>query len=252
MKAVKSFFAALGFLTFVPVPAQWKGGLAELGSSVFYFPIIGLLIGVFVSLFDYSLSLAVDAPDLVSALTVLAMIAVSRGLHLDGLADTADGFLSGRPRTRMLEIMRDSRLGTFGALAIVGLVLLKWTTLDALQSNIRWSVIAIAPLAGRASLVFQLALLNYAREDGGLADAFVKNSGAVQFTWSLTLLAGLSWCALGWLGLALAGSALLFSLIFAFYCYRKIRGLSGDTLGASAELVELVVFVSAVALRGIL
>ena len=165
----RSFLAALGFLTFLPIPARWSGGSRELGKSVYFFPVVGLLLGALTSVLDHVIGRVVQVPELQNTATLLVMVGVSRGLHLDGLADTADGFMSSRPPPRVLEIMRDSRLGTFGALAIFGVLMLKWSALGALGPDLRPWALVFAPLAGRAALVFQLSVLDYARQEGGLA-----------------------------------------------------------------------------------
>jgi len=239
MSAIKSFFAALQFLTFVPVSSRLSGGDLERSNSVIFFPLIGLIIGAAIASLDALLNRFIHAPLLFSAIAVLSMVVVSRGLHLDGLADTADGFLSSRSRERVLEIMRDSRIGAFGALAITSIILLKWSAVASLDRDIRWPAIALAPVAGRASLVFQLALLKNARGTESLADVFQRKCGPLQFIFALAVLFAAGWFSAAWLGLVVAASVFVFVLAFALYCARKVGGLTGDTLGAGCELAEL-------------
>ncbi|MBI4831219.1 MAG: adenosylcobinamide-GDP ribazoletransferase [Candidatus Lindowbacteria bacterium] len=117
MTGVKSFIAALRFLTIAPIPARWANEAEYLSRSVPLFPIVGLLIGAAIVTADFGMNLLFPSL-LANGITVVALVAVSGGLHIDGLADTADGFFSSRPRERILEIMRDSRTGPMGVVAV--------------------------------------------------------------------------------------------------------------------------------------
>ncbi len=111
-------------------------------------------------------------------IAVLLLAALSGGLHLDGLADTADGLFSARSRERMLAIMKDSHIGTMGVLALVFAIGLKVAALSSLTLNARLAVLVLMPLAGRTAMVLMLTTLPYARPDGGLASIFLlKRSG---------------------------------------------------------------------------
>lgn len=228
---MKSFFAALSFLTRLPVPHCWCGGERELGRSLAFFPIVGLLIGAFVAALGELLGL-VFPPLVASAILVIALLAVSGGLHLDGLADTADAFFSSRSRERMLEIMRDSRSGPMGVMAVVCVLLIKFSALASAPAAQRWAVLLLMPLAGRAALVVSLQLLPYARAQGGLASIFHAQRSRGLAAWAVTLLAGAGWCALGRAGLVAACATVVVIFLFAACTRRKIGGLTGDTLGA--------------------
>ena len=168
---MKSLFAALGFLTVLPLPDCWLGTEEDLGRSLIWFPLVGAMIGMLAAFIDLGLGMILPQT-VVSAITVLILLAASGGLHMDGLADSADGFFSSRSRERMLEIMRDSRSGPMGVMAICGLLLLKVTTLAAVPAPWRMTTIVLMPLAGRTALTVSLAVLPYARSTGGLAEVF--------------------------------------------------------------------------------
>jgi len=233
---MNSFLAALQFLTICPFPSRCSYGEKELGRSVIFFPVVGLILGAVSALMDWGFRwLWPPLPS--SVLTVLWMVAVSGGLHMDGLADTADGFLSSRPRERILEIMKDSRTGPMGVLAVVSTLLLKTAALSSIPDSVRWGVVFLMPLAGRCALVMAMALLSYARPEGGLVSAFSKP----RWAWTApTLLIAVSWLSLRRLGLALAGFSVLAVLVFSSWCRRKIGGFTGDTLGAGCEIAEVI------------
>ena len=236
---MKPFIAALQFMTICPFLGRVACDERQIGRGAAWFPVIGLLAGGMVALLDQCL-LAAFGPLVASVLSVVALIAVSGGLHADGLADTADGFLSSRPRERILEIMRDSRIGAMGVLAVVAVFALKCAALASLPVELRWRVLLLMPLLGRCSLAWQLAVLPYARTDGGLCSVFVTHRSKLDPVLS-ALIAGLAgWILFGWGGLASVASGALVLVVFLGWCRVKIGGFTGDTLGAACEILELV------------
>lgn len=241
---MKSLVAALGFLTVVPLPERWYGTESDLGRSPIWFPLVGVMIGAAVALFDFALGLFLPTT-VVSTFSVLALMAASGGLHMDGLADTADGFFSSRGRERMLEIMRDSRSGPMGVMAICALLLLKTVTLAAVPTPLRVPTLVLMPLAGRTALTVSLTALPYARRTGGLAGVF-RTDGMQALVAAAVLMAG-GWLLLSHRGLIGAMASLAATLLLAAYSKKKIGGFTGDTLGATCELTELVPALVAVA-----
>jgi adenosylcobinamide-GDP ribazoletransferase len=241
---MKRFFAAMRFLTILPVPAGWAGDEKTLAHSVPCFPLVGLLIGLIAAGFDYAVGLALPVLP-ASALTVMLLICLTGGLHMDGLADTADGFFSARPRDKMMEIMRDSRIGVMGVLAVVFAVLLKVTLLANLSAPSRWAVVLLMPLAGRAAVVQIMTTLPYARPEGGLVSLFAGGRSRRHCFWAW----GLLFAVAGWLvqgiGLAAAALALMITALFMLYSRGKIGGHTGDTLGAACELAEIAPLLAA-------
>ena len=242
---MKRFFAAIKFLTVLPVPGGWSGDEKTLARSVPYFPLVGLLIGLIAAAFDCTIGQILPLLP-ASALTIIILIGLTGGLHMDGLADTADGFFSARPRDKMMEIMRDSRTGVMGVLAVVSVVLLKITLLTVILTSSRWVVILIMPLAGRAAIIALMTALPYARPEGGLATLFAGSRSWLHVLWAWGLLFAVS----GWLaqGIGLAGVllALIVTVLFCLYNRSKIGGYTGDTLGAVCELAEIAPLLAAV------
>jgi len=242
---MKRLIAALQFLTVCPFVARVECDERDIGRSTPWFPLVGLLIGAAVALLDRGL-LVFFPVSLASVMTVIALIAASGGLHIDGLADTADGFFSSRPRERMLEIMRDSRTGAMGVAAIVCVFALKVAALSAVPLSLRFSALLLMPFAGRSSMLIQFGLLNYARS-GGLCSLFVQNLKRSDIILAVAVLVAVGWLVGAWFGLCAVGGSVAGIAIFALWTRSKIGGFTGDTLGAGCELVELIPALVAVA-----
>ena len=240
---IGSFVAALRFLSIIPCAGSLGTSEDELARAVPFFPLVGLLFACIVLPLTWGLSQVL--PSAVTAvLTVLLLLSFSGGLHLDGLADTADGFFSSRPRERMLEIMRDSASGAMGVMALVLLLSLKIACLASMSDQLLIAVF-LMPIAGRVAILLLMAMLPYARSEGGLGnlfkDAFNTQQARLRALAALLVLSGLSWAAAGPQGLLAVFAVLLITTLFALFCRRKIGGVTGDTLGAACELAEAVV-----------
>jgi adenosylcobinamide-GDP ribazoletransferase len=236
---IKRFLAAIQFLTVCPLPASIKIDERALGGSVPYFPVVGIIIGGAAAGLDYVLR-HILPPPVTSMLMVIFLLAVSCALHMDGLADTADGFFSSRPRERILEIMRDSRVGPMGVIVIVCVLLFKLTLLTEVPQAARWWVLLMTPFAGRCALLINMAVIPYARPEGGLGTIFYSSRFRLQLAWAFIVLTAIGWLVAGWAGLAVGLVSFAFSIIFAVYVKYKIGGSTGDTLGAACELTELI------------
>jgi adenosylcobinamide-GDP ribazoletransferase len=240
---MRSLCAALQFLTILPVRGAFDA--RALGHSVPWFPVVGLLLGLLTALFD-TIGLQLGCPPAIMHVASVAMLAaLTGGLHLDGLADTADGFLSARPRERIIEIMRDSRIGTMGVLALIFVLGFKVAAgLAQLTGHTRLRGLLLAPVAGRCLQVLTLACLPYAHASGGLARVFVASRRrALRGMWAVLALAVAALVFCGWQGLwVLLVCSLLWSFI-AMRSLQRIGGFTGDTLGATSELTEAAVLV---------
>jgi adenosylcobinamide-GDP ribazoletransferase len=239
LRPFAAFAAALRFLTILPLPGRFGTAEKDLAHAAPFFPLIGLLLGCIAA--PAAKLLFILLPPLpAAALTTLLLLAFSGGLHLDGLADTADGFFSARTRERMLEIMKDSSIGAMGAIALLLVLLLKTACIASLHEQMLPAVL-LMPLAGRTAILLLMALLPYPREQGlGRLFALYFHSSAGR----TAALAGLLLCALaahvfaGTQGLTAVAVMLLLLLCFAALCQRKIGGATGDALGAACELAE--------------
>ncbi len=236
---MKPLFAAIAFLTVIPVPKALAGDVDDLEKSVPFFPVVGLLLGILAAAFGYVMDVLLPVYP-ATVMVVIFLLALSGGLHMDGLADTADGFFSARPRERMLEIMKDSRIGVMGVLAVVCVMLLKLSLFVSLPLSMRLTVFFLTPLAGRCALVILMTALPYVRSTGGLATLFVKRRSWMHVLWVALFLALAGIFAAQWMGVAAAAATLAVAVLLAFYSYRKIGGYTGDTLGAVCEITEIV------------
>lgn len=241
--------AAIQLLTRIPLPIQVPFDPPTLAGSLISFPIAGLLVGLLTS-GAASLLHLLDMPMLAAALTLGWWIALTGGLHLDGWMDTADGVLSGRPRERMLEIMKDSRVGAMGVIAAVVLMLVKYAALVTLFERADgaavWIMLAVGPIWSRWWMTVAIALWPNAREGGmgamfraaKLRHVIGATIAAAVISIGLLTCAGLdgarSWIAL----IVIAASAAIIGSLFAVWLNRKLGGLTGDTYGAMNEAVE--------------
>jgi adenosylcobinamide-GDP ribazoletransferase len=222
--------AAVTMLTVLPMPGKRENA----GSSAYY-PLAGWLIGG--ALYGIMTLLGSVQVWARAFIVVAAWTLVSRGLHLDGLADTADGLIAGGPRERILRIMHDSFTGAFGVLAIVLLLLGKFAFVSSLKFGVGRNAVLCAAVVGRFSLTLVCATRPAAREDG-LASEIIGTTKWVQ----LLIAAVLTFVPLGILFRTQALYAcfgLLPALALAFYAGWKIGGVTGDVLGACLELTEL-------------
>jgi adenosylcobinamide-GDP ribazoletransferase len=235
---MKSLLAALRFLTIVPIPGTWGTAEDDLAHSVPWFPIIGLMLGAMAAVVAWGLSL-VAPPFVVAAVTVIVLMSFSGCLHLDGLSDTADGFLSSRSRERILEIMKDSHIGAMGVIAIVCVLLVKFASLASLSTTSLWPAVLLMPLAGRCAIVVHMALLPYARPSG-LGAIFYRGSPRWAAVWAVSIFAAVAWGVLGSRGLIVWAACIVATLMVSAYTYRKIGGATGDTFGAVCEIIEVV------------
>lgn len=240
---MRRFLIALQFMTAIPIPCDFQATSEDMGKCMAYFPLVGLLLGGLLAALHHVL-LPFFPGSTVDLVCILGLIGLTRGFHLDGLADTADAFLSHRDRERMLAIMKDSRIGTMGVLALMVVLALKFQLLMVLPATVKPVALLSVPMASRWGIVLQAAFLPYARSEGGLGKAFVEHVGWRETLVASVLAVGVHlvlWRMRGLLVLLCCG---VFALLFAWYIRRRIGGCTGDTLGAGIELGEIVVFLS--------
>ncbi|GAB5470192.1 MAG: adenosylcobinamide-GDP ribazoletransferase [Rhodospirillales bacterium] len=243
----------LVFLTRLPIKLSGEVDPGDLARASWSFPLVGLLVGAFAALL-YLLALACGLSTWLAALMGLAgSLLLSGALHEDGLADLADGFGGGWTRERKLEIMRDSRLGTYGAAALFLSLALRGAALASLQDGTTAAaVLLVTHVTARAPLPLFMWSTPLARRDGQSAAAG-KPSGAVAFTalaLGLVALVAAAGTLAGGLGFALV-AALLLALVFLAIralALRQIDGYTGDILGGLEQVGEIALLLAAAAL----
>ena len=243
---ILEFLTALQFLTRIRLVSASEYDEEMFGRSVRFFPLVGMVAGSLLLLAVY-LSAGWMPGTVRSTLLVSLCIFITGGLHCDGLMDTADGLLSGRSRERMLEIMKDSRVGAFGVLSILLLLLWKWSLIHDMPESLLGPALLSMMTISRFSMVLAILRFPYARAEG-MGKAFARHSGMGSLglaTLTVAVLLGGFYYLMGPLVFFIAAgsavAAILFTFWFGSWATRKIGGLTGDLYGAVTELSELVV-----------
>ena len=233
---MKHFLSAIQFITILPAG---KPGPFEPQKMIPYFPLVGILLGLMVAIFD-RLMLNLWSEPVVALLDVIFLAGVTGAFHLDGLGDTADGLFGKRPKEKALAIMKDSRIGTMGLVAIVFCLALKWAGIAGLVEN-RSLLLIIVPAYARAGVLFGIRFFEYGRPGGGAGlDFFQEKLKPVAF-WGVALPVGLSLC-LGWQALLINLYFIIIILTVLYYYKKRINCITGDMLGAMIELTEAGLF----------
>jgi adenosylcobinamide-GDP ribazoletransferase len=243
----RSFIAelplAISFLTILPVIDRRPASDEAVAASFAWFPIVGLLIGVALVGEDWLLAFFF-AQVIRSVLIVISLTVITGAVHLDGLADTADALGAGRDRERALDILHDSRVGTFGASAIFFDLTLKILALSTLAGHGRYAALIFAPMLARWAMLIVAAGLPYLRASGsGSTLLSGKISGARTAVVAVfSLVAMLILGELHAIAVSIAAAIAIVFTIRLFY-RRWLGGVTGDLIGACGELVEIAVLV---------
>lgn len=240
----QDFFTAAGFLTRLPLPAAAFAGGGELRRALRLFPLVGAAIGAIGALvFWLARHFGLD-PWMAAVLAIAATALATGALHEDGLSDSADGLGGGRDAAHKLEIMRDSRLGAYGVLALIFSVLLRSLALATLaEPALAGAALIAAHSVSRALLPGLMAALPPARSDGLAAGVGAPEGAAVMTALGLGLVIAL--LALGFSkGLLALAAAVIAGWALAWLARRQIHGITGDTLGAAQQAAEIAALVA--------
>lgn len=240
-----AFLAALQFLTIAPALVRRPFTGPELGRAVAFFPLVGLLLGAALLGIDQGLAL-VFPRGVVSALVLVAWVVLTGALHLDGFLDTCDGLFGGRMPEDRLRILRDPRIGAFGAAGGVLLLLVKYQALAALGAYA--TALLLAPTLGRWGMAVAVVLFPYARTDG-LGSAIKEHARKWQVLLATVVVPAVVYYLGGWTGLLLLLGCAVFTWLAARFALRRLPGLTGDLYGALCELLEILVLLTMVAVE---
>ena len=235
---MRDFITCLEFLTRVRFSKRTDWRDEDFSRSVPYFPLVGLVIGFLLAAINYSL-FYIETP-----LLLLAEIIITGGLMYDGFMDTADGVFSARSRERMLEIMKDSHVGSNAVLAIIILLLLKIAAyLELSGETLTWVLLTMS-VATRTFMVVFIVNFPYARKEG-IGHMFTKYAKPFYTYIAFAVCAGII-AACGLQYLAVAGICFTVTLIIAQYLKTQLGGLTGDTYGALTECGNVIYLLTAV------
>lgn len=249
---MRAFFLAWQFLTILPGKREEKEIAPHLwGRSMAFYPLIGLILGLIIWL-SYFILVYFLPRNLADGLIIVLLIIYTGALHLDGLADTCDGLVSGKTAEERLGIMKDHHLGTFAVVSLIGILGVKFLALNSLPDWAVMRTLLLALVLSRWSMVQITYRTPYARREGGLGRSFKDNLGkkdmviATSFALVLSFFLFRFWGMFIWLALG------LFTLGLQKFFEKKFNGFTGDTLGATNELNEVIVFILASGLINIL
>lgn len=232
------FIAAWNFLTAFPFPFSGKESYSSgrLAGSLIAFPWVGLVLGLILEGAYLGLG-RILPPAIVSLAVVLLLVIMTRGLHLDGLADTVDG-LQGKTPEASLRIMKDSAIGAFGALGLIFVIGFKVTALYDLPPEEAIKALWLTPILGRSVFVTLLVYFPYARPEGGIATPFMKDSKPWHWVLATLFTLAAGHFIASWRGELLALIILSLAFLSGMYFKRRLGGITGDVVGGAGEAAE--------------
>ena len=240
-RLVHLFLSAVAFMTRLPVPREMEGAPDVLSSSAVFFPLVGLLVSAGAVILNHVFSRFVPH-DVVIVIVLVFLAAITGGLHEDGLADAADGFGGGWGKDQILNIMRDSRVGSFGALAIALALLARFVFLSNIPPQKFDSYLVAGQVASRWTALPLAFFLPPAREQSGQGARLAGRITTFFLITGTVLTVAIVGVALGakalWVGLA----AVVITGASGAYYRLRIRGITGDCLGATIQITEVAVY----------
>ena len=238
---LRTFLFAWQFLTAIPLsPSTHDAKPKELAASMSWYPAVGCLLGALLAAADMALA-QVFSYQVTNIVLIILLVAITRGLHQDGLADMVDGLAGGRTVHARLAIMKDAHIGAIGATGLFLALGLRYAGLNAIPAGEHIGILIGMPVVGRWAMVVGAFHVAYARPEGGLAQPFLSHvswqhlcAATITAGLTLTLLLG-PWAALGSL---LIGAALV--RVLTAWFHRMFGGVTGDLLGATNEIAEIL------------
>jgi adenosylcobinamide-GDP ribazoletransferase len=232
---LENILLAIGFLTKFPIPGNLNYSSNKLADGLFFAPLIGVLIGVLLVLVNILTSILF--PNYIVAAIVLAIyVYITGGLHIDGLGDLGDGWLSGRKKDAFYKVMKDSRLGTGGFLTITFVLFFDYLFLI---ETMNWKVLLFLPVAGRLGMLFGAVIGSYPKEYDGSGKLFINGTNIKNSWWLFLVILVLSFILFNWQGLLIFVSLLVNTFILVRLWSNRLDGITGDMLGALVEYSQV-------------
>jgi adenosylcobinamide-GDP ribazoletransferase len=236
----KQFILALQFLTKITLKRDISYTDQELGQSAVWFPAVGLVLGLILVLLNILLSYGLPEP-IVNILLITAQIALTGGLHLDGLIDLADGLYAGDTPQRVQEVMRDTHVGSMGLITLFVVLILKLFSLNAIDAAYKNHILLIMPTLSRWCALYTASRYKYARQETGTGQVFTKESDQQGFLKASILPILLCIVLMGAKGVWLVMMVFFTTVALGTYLNKRIGGMTGDSLGAVNEIIEVTV-----------
>lgn len=244
-----NFLLYFQFLTRVPINMNLECSQDNFRRGIIFFPIVGVFIGI-CQMIMYFIFGSILPSSVVAVILILTPIMITGGLQIDGLGDTCDGFLAfkGGGKEKRIEIMKDSRIGTFAAIAIIFDFLFKFVLIQsAIDASSPW-ILFMAPILSRFSVVF-ISFIGKRAKENGTGNFYIQNVGKLGMLLVTLIPIVCGYFTLGISAVAITmGLCIILCYVFNRYCESKIGGQSGDTLGATNEIVEIISMMSLLAL----
>ena len=245
---ISDISAAFSLLTHLPIPVDHELAGKRAAYATWAYPLVGASLGLLAGLIGCTLYWF-GAPSHIAALvSLISLVIFSGGLHEDGLADCADGFGGAYEKNHRLEIMKDSRIGAFGAIALILLLIGRTETMGALISNAFIPALIAVGATSRLTMVLAMYAMTNAR-GSGLASTVGKPPETSLIIAIITTLL-LCFLMIGWSGIFVFGWAIIAASVMGFIAYRSIGGYTGDVLGAMQQCAELAALAAAITAFG--
>jgi len=235
------FVTALRFLTIIPLLGRREISPEEVGRSIVYFPLVGVIIGLILVGLNWLLGLALPLA-LVNVLLVVSLVVISGGLHLDGFVDTCDGIGGHKTVAERWAVMANSRAGAFGIIGVFLLLLVKYVSLNAVPAGWLMPTLLLMSIISRWAMVYAVFAFPYAKPSG-LGKVFKQGASWLRFTIATVIALAIVVVVAQLTGLVIMFGTWVIVMAIAFYLKGKFGGLTGDTYGAINEVAEVLVLI---------
>ena len=235
------FLAAVRFLTIIPLPGRREVSPEEVGRSIVYFPLVGVIIGLILVGLNWLLGLFLPSA-LVTVLLVVSLVVISGALHLDGFVDTCDGIGGHKTVEERWRVMQDSRAGGFGIIGVCCLLLVKYVSMSGVPDSWLMQTLVLMPVVGRWAMVYAVFAYPYAKPSG-LGKVFKQMASWPRFVIATFITLAVVVVLASLTGFVIMLAIWVIVIAMAAYLKGKFGGLTGDTYGAINEVAEVCVLI---------
>jgi adenosylcobinamide-GDP ribazoletransferase len=247
---MRRFILAFQFLTIIPVSKNLAVDEKDLGKSMIYFPLVGLILGGILICSDLGLTLYLPR-SVVDGLLIVVLTILTGSLHLDALADTIDGIGSGKSRVEKLRIMKDSQIGAMGTVAICLVLITKYLCLSALPATVKYQAILAMLMISRWAQIIVAFFCEYAGQEKGLGLSFTLHTTLALLITASSAVIVIAFLILQTEGVIIVATVAVFCFLYSLYFKKVLGGATGDVLGAASEMVEIAVLLMILTLQGL-